>query len=149
MGNRLDPISSSEILTLDALGQSKRMLVQRWAWLIGMTSADDRELLANAASFAAPASLKVSGGRLDLAAYVRERRAYRIIAENPDLEIAIQPTVAAINPVFEIDTPLRKIRSIKLNGEAVRSEDFAWDGGTLWLRGRIEKQSTLAIQLGN
>jgi hypothetical protein len=149
MGNRPEPIGSSETVSLDALGRSKSMLVQRWAWLIGMTSEDDRELLARAASFATPASLQIKGGRLDLEAYVRERRAYRLIAESANVEIAIQPTVAVINPVFEIDSPMRKIRSIRLNGEAVRAEDYAWDGGTLWLRSRIEKPVTLAIQLGN
>jgi len=123
--------------------------VQRWAWLIGMTSEDDRELLARAASFGTPASLQIKGGRLALAAYVRERRAYRLIAESPNVEIAIQPTVAIINPVFEIDSPMPKVRSIWLNGEAVRGEDYAWDGRTLWLRSRIEKPVTLAIQLGN
>jgi len=37
------------------------------AWLIGMTSEDDRELLARAANFGTPASLQIKGGRLDLA----------------------------------------------------------------------------------
>jgi len=149
MGNRPEPISSSESLSLDALGRSKNMLVQRWAWLIGMTSEDDHELLARAASFGTPASLQVKGGRLDLAAYVRERRAYRVIAESPDLEIAIHPTVAVINPVFEIDSPMKKVRSIALNGQSLRAEDYAWDGGTLWIRNRIEKPITLSVQLGN
>jgi hypothetical protein len=149
MSNRPAPVSSAEIMTLDALGRSKMMNVQRWAWLIGMTPASDADLLAWAASFGTPASLETKGARLDVNSWVMERRAYRLIAEQKALEIAIRPTAPVINPVFEIDGAGRRIASVQLDGSAVNGTDYTWDGSTLWLKARLDKPATLSLRFGD
>ena len=56
------------------------MTVRRWAWLIGMSDADDVALVGWAKSFATPPSLEVRGAQIDAPGYVPERRAIRLDA---------------------------------------------------------------------
>ena len=78
------------------------MKVETWAWLIGMTDANDDVLLQIAQSFAQPPSLELSGAKQDSESYVSERRALRIVEENKTVAIMIKPDRWCVNPVFEL-----------------------------------------------
>ena len=67
------------------------MLTQRWSWLIGKTDAPDEELLDWAHSYSAPPSLELKGARLAFPSYSAERRALRLVAESPAIEIQLKP----------------------------------------------------------
>ena len=58
-GKRPAPLATAELVTLDTLGRSRPMTVRRWAWLIGMSDADDGRLVDWAKSFATPPSLEL------------------------------------------------------------------------------------------
>jgi hypothetical protein len=124
------------------------MVIQRWAWLIGATDATDAELLEWAGSFGSPASLEVTGARLDLQAYVPERRAYRMQADGGVIRIRVKPVMHCVNPVFEIDRAPRQIKRVMLAGAAVKPGDYAWDGRTLWIRARIDSPQEVVIEFG-
>src|SRR2546428_12071654 len=63
--SRPAPLGRANIVTLDTLGHSRLMTLERWAWLIAMTDASDAQLLEWARSFAKPPSVEITGGRVD------------------------------------------------------------------------------------
>ena len=95
-------LSRANIVTLDTLGHSRLMTLERWAWLIAMTDASDSQLLEWARSFPQPPSVEITGGRLDFDSYVPERRAICLTVDSPTVSMTIQPTVTCVNPVFEL-----------------------------------------------
>lgn len=136
-GNRPAPLYSGTTNAIDALGRSRQMLTQRWSWLIAKTDAPDEVLLNWAHSYSAPPSLRIKGARLDFPSYSPERRAMRLVAEAPSIEIKLTPAVYAMNPVFEIDNAPNVLTGVTLNDKALALDAYAWDGATLWVRASI------------
>ena len=128
---RPEPVRTAQFEMLDTLGRSKPMVRQTWAWLIGMSDADDERLLQWARSFSAPPSLNLQGARLDAESYVPERRALRLVVEDRTVVIEVKPREVCVNPVFELtnapkDSPAcnwASTRSLRENtpGTAIRS----------------------------
>ena len=133
-----EPVSTSTFPMLDALGQSREMMIRRWAWLIAKTDAPDEEVLAWAQSYAAPPSLELTGARIDFPSYVPERRAMRLVADAPSIEIKVKPETHCVNPVFELAGAPKEFAGVTLDGESLASDDFAWDGSTLWVKASID-----------
>jgi hypothetical protein len=144
--NRPKPIKSAIIATKDALGVTKRMNVETWTWLIGLTDATDYGLLQLAQSYANPPSLEVSGARQEPELYSYERRAMRLIVENKKVTIMIMPYDWCVNPVFELKNAPKNLQEIKLGGKALPAEKYAWDGNTLWLNATINQREMLELQ---
>ena len=144
-GSKPDPLASSTIDTLDALGRSRTMAVKRWAWLIGMTDASDDKLRAWSRSFAKPPALKLQGAHLDLHAYAQERRAMRLGVEARDVQIDIDPEVPAVHPVFELtDAPQGPLR-VTLGDRLLDPQKYAWDSRVLWLDATLASPTTLRL----
>lgn len=133
-----DPISSSTFSMPDKLGCSTEQMIRRWAWLIAKTDAPDEELLERAQSFSEPPSLELKGARIDLPSYAPERRAIRLVAESSSIEIKVKPASRCVNPVFEIAGAERNLVGVTIDGESLPSDNFAWDGSTLWVKARID-----------
>jgi hypothetical protein len=144
-GTKPAPLSSSEVMTLDALGRSRTMTVRRWAWLIGMTAESDERLVARAKSYATPPSLQVWGARIVLDAYVPERRALRLAVEDREVAILLKPGPACVNPVFELEGAPGGTIHVALDGLRLEPGRFAWDGRTLWLEATMDRPTELRI----
>ena len=144
-GTRPEPIQSATIQTLDTLGRSRRMTVRRWAWLIGMTDANDAQLRDRARSFACPPDLDLVGRSPDLAGYCVERRAIRLEATARDVQITIKPKVPCVNPVFEFAHAPRGTLQLTLSGRPIEAHHYAWDGRTLWLDATIDAPAELRV----
>lgn len=108
----------------------------------------DSQLLDWARSFTEPASLELRGAQLEFEAYVPERRAFRLRAESGDVAITIKPGVTAVNPVFEIANAGPRLLAATLEGRALGSTDFAWDGSTFWLNKTVGKPAVLELRFG-
>jgi hypothetical protein len=132
-----EPIWSSESQMVDTLGHSRRMTLQRRAFLIGKTDAPDEELLARAASFSGPPALEVPGARTDFPSYAPERRAMRLRAEAADIAVRLKPEKWCVDPVFELADAPGDIVAVTLDGKPLTREAYAWDGATLWVKARI------------
>jgi hypothetical protein len=145
-GCRPAPLQSSEVVTFDTLGRSKPMMVQRWAWLIGMTDADDARLVQWAGSFATPPSLELSGATLAFDGYAPERRAIRLVATSSDVRITIKPGVPCLNPVVEFINAPHSNAQVTLGDLPVAINNYAWDGRTLWLNATIERPAELCVK---
>jgi hypothetical protein len=129
--------------TLDTLGRAKPMIIQVWAWLIGMTDASDEQLLDRARSFATPPSLEVQGARLEAESYVPERRAIRMIVENKRIAVTVMPSGRCVHPVFElIGAPAARL-AVKLRDRQLGPDEYAWDGRTLWLNASFSESTPL------
>lgn len=140
------PIRTATIETLDTLGRSRTMTVQRWVWMIGMTDAPDARLLEWAHSFAKPPSLEVKGGRYDFDSYAPERRALRLVVEDKTVTITVKPAVRCVNPVFElVGAPKTPIR-VTLAGRPLEAGQYAWDGQVLWLNANIDGPTPLRLE---
>jgi hypothetical protein len=148
-GHRPAPLATAEVATLDTLGRSRPMTIRRWAWLIGMSDADDARLVAWAKSFAAPPSLDLQGARLDFGGYAPERRAVRLEALSADVRIMIKPGAPCVNPVFELAGAATGELRVTLAGQPLEARRFAWDGHTLWLDATIETPTELRVTLGS
>jgi hypothetical protein len=144
-GKRPEPLSTAELFTLDTLGRSRRMTIRRWAWFIGMSGANDAQLIDRAKSFATPPSVKLTGARLAFAGYAPERRAICLEAASNDVKIHIKPSVKWVNPVFEFTPNPGAISRITLADRPLEPERFAWDGRTLWLDELIDKPTEIRI----
>lgn len=136
-GNRPIPIERGEATTIDALGRSREMLTQRWSWLIAKTDAPDEVLRDWAQSYSAPPSLEVNGARIDFPSYSTERRAMRLVAERPLIDIKLKPLVHAMNPVFEIEDAPEELTRVTLDDTSLPADAYAWDGATLWVKADI------------
>ena len=140
------PISRATFATLDALGQSKTMDVQRWVWLIGMTDASDARLLDWARSFTQPPSLEIKGARFAFDSYLPERRAIRLIVEDQTVAITIKPATKCVNPVFELIGAPEELVSVTLAERPLKPMQYAWDGETLWLKADIDEPAQLQLK---
>lgn len=133
-----DPISVSTLVTIDAKGTAKPMLERRWTWLIGKSAASDEQLRAWGTSFSNPPSVTLKGARLDVPSYVQERRAIRLVAQSPQIEIKVMPRTVTINPVFELSGVSQTLVGVTVDGRSILNDAYAWDGRTLWIRARID-----------
>lgn len=138
-GNRPKPLHSGLSETIDAHGDARQMLTQRWSWLIAKTNASDEELLNWAHSYTAPPSIEAHGARLGFPSYSPERRAMRLIAEAASIRIKLTPEFHTMNPVFEIDGAPGKLVSVNVNSRILDRDAYAWDGQTLWIRAAIDQ----------
>lgn len=132
-----DPISISQVMTIDAQGKARPMRERRWAWLIAKSPASDEELRSWARSFSSPPSVSLKGARLDAPSYVQERRAIRLVTQSPSIEINVKPTTQTMNPVFEFDRAYKTLVSVTIDGKALPNDAYAWDGATLWMKALI------------
>jgi hypothetical protein len=90
----------------DALGVTRKMQVEKWAWLIGLSDADDARLLEWSRSFATPPQIQAEGARLQSPSYNTERRATLFTVEKSVVSLTITPSTPCIHPVFEFqDAP--------------------------------------------
>jgi len=147
--SRPRPMRTAQLESLDTLGRSKPMLVQRWAWLIGTSDADDARLLQWAHSFAKPPALEVRGARLEAESYIPERRAIRLVVEEPTVTIAVNPAAACVNPVFELAAAPKTLAQVELDGRLLDSKDYAWDGRTLWINATLTQDAQLRLVFGS
>lgn len=127
---------------IDALGNSREMILQTRAWLIAKTPLSDAELVKWAKSFSAAPSLKVEGARLDLPSYSQERRAIRLVAEAASIHIDLKPLEHLVNPVFELANVRSDLSRITVDGRALAADEYAWDGATLWIKKTIDSLGT-------
>ena len=104
------PLRSARLETIDTLGKSKPMVCRPWAWLIGMTDANDQRLMEWAQSFAKPPSLEVSARSApSLTSRSAEQSACK--PKSKTVAVTIQPSTPCVNPVFEFSpTPGKLVR---------------------------------------
>jgi hypothetical protein len=144
------PLQMSTIQTIDTLGRSKQMTMQRYVWLIGMTDVPDARLLEWAHSFKNPPSLELKGARLEQdTSFVSERRAIRLTVEEPSVTITLKPTVRCINPVFELRSAPKVLRSVKIGERGLGPREFAWDGHILWINADIDTVTALHLEFAS
>ncbi len=144
-GTRPEPIESATVQTFDTLGQSRRMTLRRWVWLIGTSGADDAALRERAISFANPPDLELKGAIPSFAGYRSELRAMSLEATARELVITIKPKTPCINPVFEFVHAPRGMLEATLSGQRLDASHAAWDGQTLWLDATIRKPTELRL----
>jgi hypothetical protein len=140
------PLRMAQYQTVDTLGRSKPMQVQTWAWLIGMSDADDTRLLHWARSFSTPPSIEVQGARLDGEPYLPERRAIRLIVEDTKISIMIKPATPCIHPVFELAGAPRNLHRVWLADRPLDAKEYAWGGHTLWLGAVVAEATRLKLE---
>jgi len=141
------PFLSFNAPSLDTLGHSKVMTTQRYVWLIGMTEASDSRVLEWAHSFKNPPSVELKGARLEAeSSYVAERRAIRMVVEDPIVTITLKPTVRCVNPVFELRAAAKSITSVRLGDRPLGSKEYAWDGHTLWIDASFSEVTSLTLE---
>lgn len=142
---RPGPLSSSLVPAIDALGRSRLMALECWAWLIGMTDASDGELVQWARSFALPPCLSLTGAQVESEGYVVQRRAMRLRITQPHVTIRVKPAATSVHPVFELSGAPKVLSEIRLNGRPLESQQYAWDGNILWLGVSVDAPATLDL----
>jgi hypothetical protein len=142
---RPQPLESRTAEMPDALGVTRKMLVEKWAWLIGLSDADDPRLLEWSRSFATPPKLTAAGARLGSPSYNVERRASLLTVESPEVTLTIEPVAACVNPVFELNGTVGKSLGVAMDGEPLPPDQYAWDGRTLWIDHTIRTQTELRL----
>jgi hypothetical protein len=142
-GNQPNPLHSGISESIDAHGNARQILTQRWSWLIAKTDAPDDELLKWAHSYTAPPSIELQGARLGFPSYSTERRAMRLIAEDATIRLKLTPEVYTMNPVFEIDGAPGKLVSVNVNSHRLDPDAYAWDGHALWMRASIDRSGAV------
>lgn len=147
--NRPQPIRSLRVQTRDALGQEKTMKRETWVWLIGMTDANDVELVRWARSFAQPPTLELDGARQDSEPYSPERRALRLVVEaRGGITIVIKPAGCCVNPVFELRDAPKSIAKLQVGDRTLNPGQYAWDGRTLWLSAQLSQPTAVRLEFG-
>jgi hypothetical protein len=149
IGNNPKPLSTGTAQSVDTLGRSRELMTRRWAWLIGKTDAPDETVLAWAQSYASPPAIEVTGARVDFPTYSPERRALRVVAESPEIEIRVKPVAQTMNPVFEIAAAPGELLGVTIDRKPSAAASYAWDGATLWVKAGIDaKGATIRLRFG-
>jgi hypothetical protein len=129
----------------DALGVTRKMQVEKWAWLIGLSDADDARLLEWSRSFATPPKVEAEGARLQSPSYHTERRATRLTVEKPVVSLTVTPSTPCVHPVFELNKAPKTLSRVKLNGRELTATDYAWDGRVFWLNSTLREPANLRL----
>lgn len=145
---RPQPLESRTTDLPDALGVTRPMKDEKWAWLIGLSDADDAHLLEWSRSFATPPQVKADGARLQTPSYSTERRATLLTVEKPIVSLTIHPMTACLHPVFELQNAPKKLARVELNDRELAAADYAWDGRTLWLNATLREEAALRLLFG-
>jgi hypothetical protein len=143
---RPQPLESRTADMPDALGVTRKMQVEKWAWLIGLSDADDVRLLEWSRSFSTPPQIQAEGALLQSPSYNTERRATLLNVESPIVSLTITPYTPSVHPVFELHEAPKTLSRVKLNGRELNAADYAWDGRVLWLNATLRKQSQLRLE---
>lgn len=146
---RPTPLRTAQLETLDTLGRAKPMVLQTWAWLVGTSDADDERLTQWARSFSKPPSLEVQGARPEAESYCPERRAMRLVVDEPIVTIKVKPSTACVHPVFELEEAPKTLARAELDGRILAADEYAWDGRTLWLDATLARDTTLRLTFGD
>ena len=147
--NNPKPIRNTTVAAKDAAGRTRKMDVQTWVWMIGMSDANDERLVQWAKSFAQPPTLEVTGARADAGLYRPERRALRLVVEKPVVTIALKPAGCCVNPVFELNSEPKGLRSVHVDGKLLDPARYAWDGRTLWLDVTFQEPAELQLRFAD
>jgi hypothetical protein len=142
---RPQPLESRTADMPDALGVTRKMQVEKWAWLIGLSDADDTRLLEWSRSFATPPQIQAEGARLQSPSYNTERRASLLKVEKPVVSLTIASNTPCVHPVFELQNAPKTLSRVELNGRQLAATDYAWDGRVLWLNATLRDESTLRL----
>ena len=142
------PLRDASFQTLDALGRTRLMRVQTWAWLIGYSNASDARLIEWALSFSAPPSISdLKGARLSAEPYAPERRAIGLQAEASSIELTLTPGKVCVNPVLEITEWAGKSVDVWIDGRRLASREYAWDGRVLWIDVTFSEATRLRVEI--
>jgi hypothetical protein len=125
---------------------SRKRVVDTYVWLIGMSDEDDDRLLERAAGFATPPNLEVTGATMVGDSFVPERRAFRMVVENPTVGIRIGSGVSCVSPVFELSSASGTLEAVQVDGVPIDPTSYAWDGETLWLDLTLSQSSELRLE---
>jgi len=131
---------------VDTLGRARPMTAEQYVWLIGMTNSSDARLLEWAQSFMTPPTLEIKGARIELESTVLERRSIRLVVLDSTVQITVKPAVKCVNPVFELVGAPPALRCVTLGGRVLKSNEYAWDGKTLWLNTTIEQTEMIQLE---
>ena len=142
---RPQPLESRVADMPDALGVTRPMKVEKWAWLIGLSDADDARLLEWSRSFATPPKVEAEGAKLQSPAYNTERRATLLTVEKPIVSLTIKPTTPCVHPGFELQGAPKMLSRVELGSRVLAANDYAWDGRTLWLNNTLRDEATLRL----
>ena len=143
---RPQPLESLVAAMPDALGVTRPMQVEKWAWLIGLSNADDACLLEWSRSFATPPKVEAAGARLGSPSYSTERRATLLTVEKPVVTLMINPSTPCVHPVFELQNAPKTLSRVELDGRELAASDYAWDGRVLWLNTTLRSATTLRLK---
>jgi len=144
---RPEPLESQRVETEDTLGKKRPLLVEKFAWLIGMTDDSDARLLERARSYAEPPGVSVTGGLYE--GWKAELRAHRIAVAESTVTLRITPRAVCVNPVFNLTGVSGKLSTVALDGLLLPRQVYAWDGRTLWLDTNITRPTTLRLTFEN
>ena len=142
---RPEPLESRTTEMPDALGVTRPMQVEKWAWVMGLSDADDARLLEWSRSFATPPQIEAEGARLDTPSYNSERRATLLSVEKPIVSLTIKPATPCVHPVFEFRNAPRTLSRVELDARMLSANDSAWDGRTLWLNHTLRHEAALRL----
>lgn len=142
---RPQPLESRVAALPDALGVTRPMQVEKWAWLIGLSDADDARLVEWSRSFTAPPKVEATGAHPIPPTYNVERRASLLTVERPEVKLTIEPETACVNPVFELAGTVSKSLGVAIDGKPLSPGQYAWDGRTLWIDHTIRTKTGLRL----
>ena len=143
---RPQPLESRTAEMPDALGVTRMMKVEKWAWLIGLSDSDDARLLEWSRSFATPPQVQADGARLQTPSYNTERRATLLSVDKPEVSLTVTPSTPCVHPVFELQGAPKTLSRLELDGRELTPGDYAWDGRTLWLNATLRKRTSLRLK---
>jgi hypothetical protein len=146
---RPEPQESRTAEMPDALGVTRKMQVEKWAWLIGLSDADDTRLLEWSLSFTTPPQIQAEGARLQSPSYNTERRASLLTVEKSEVTLTITPSTPCVHPVFELQNAPKTLSRVELNGRELAATDYAWDGRVFWLNATLRNDATLRLKFGD
>jgi hypothetical protein len=118
------------------------MQLQVFAWLIGMTDASDDELLERAKNYGTDPPLDIHGAKSVV--WNPSNRSFAI--DTNKVQLKLSPRGVCVNPAFDFGKRTGKLANVKLDGNPVAQNKYAWDGKLLWLNTRLTRPTMLELK---
>ena len=70
----------------------------------------------------------------------------RLVVEGKQVTMTIKPVRQCVNPVFELTGVPGPLISVHLSDRPLGTNDYAWDGRTLWINTTLTQPTPLRLE---
>ena len=72
-----------------------------------------------------------------------------MIVEQPIVTVLLKPVEHCVNPVFELSSAPKTLKSVSVDEKPLDPARYAWDGKTIWLDATFSQPSRIRFEFAD